>query len=43
MYYTYIVGSIKDKKQVRARLGKKTVSENVREGLWNFCKKVLAK
>lgn len=43
MYYTYMVGSIKDKRQVRARLGKKTVGENVREKLWQFFKRVLAK
>jgi hypothetical protein len=43
MYHTYIMSNIKDKKEVRARLGKKTVGENVRESLWNFCRKVLAK
>ena len=43
MYYTYMVGNIKSKKEVRARLGKKTVGENVRMGLLQFFQKVLAK
>ena len=43
MYYIYMVGNIKDKREVRSRLGKKTISENVRESIWNFCKKVLQK
>ncbi|GEM_PF-5482880 len=43
MYHTYIVNNIRDKNEVRARLGKKTVKENMRESLWNFCRKVLQK
>jgi hypothetical protein len=43
MYYTYMVNNIKDKREVRARLGKRTVKESMREGLWSFCKKILQK
>lgn len=38
-----MVSNIKDKKEVRARLGKRTVKESMRESLWNLCRKMLQK
>ncbi len=43
MYYTYMVGNIQNKKEVRMRLGKKTVGESMRNTIWIFVKKVLKK
>lgn len=38
-----MVSNIRDKREVRARLGQKTIGENFREILLNFFRKILEK